>query len=80
MRRHKAQGRFEDASLDRMEQDRGGVVIALLAAAISGFLVGLLTRGEMAFAVAVAVLVPVTGFAGWWLRWAFERDDCHSER
>jgi hypothetical protein len=80
MRRNKAQGRFEDKSLDRPEEDRGAVTIALLAAAISGFFVGLLTKGEIAFAVAVAVLVPVTGCAGWWLRWAFERDECRAER
>lgn len=80
MRRQKVQARFEDANQGSAEEDRGAVVIALLAAAISGFLMGLVTRGEIAFAVAALVLVPATGFAGWWLRWAFVRDELHSEQ
>lgn len=79
MRGHKPQGRLDDASLGQPEEDRGAVVIALLAAALSGFFVGLLTSGQIAFAAVVAVLVPVIGTGGWWLRRAFECDDCHAE-
>ncbi|MCJ2015201.1 hypothetical protein [Methylobacterium sp. J-076] len=75
MRGRKSQSRFEDASPVEAEDGRGPVVIALMAAAISGFFVGLVIQGEAAFAVAMAVVVPATGCAGWWLHRAFAQDE-----
>lgn len=65
---------FED------EGERGGNLFALSAVSVSGFLVGLLVRGEAALAVAVAVLAPALVWSGWWLRTALPSSGALSKR
>ena len=80
MRERKSDGRFEDVDQDRQgEEDRRAVLVALMLAAVSGLVMGLIVHGEAVFAGLVAVLVPSMGFAGWWLRGAFEQDRLQTE-
>ncbi len=78
MHRHKIQTQCDNPSRNWPEDDRASVVIGLLAASISGFFVGLLTRGEFACATAVGVLVPATNLATWQLRTALARGSCEA--
>ncbi len=54
-------------------------MVGLSAAAVSGCLMGLLIQGRIAVAAMVAVVVPLMGFAGWWLRGATQVSDPHRE-
>ncbi len=40
---------------------------------------GLLIQGQIAIAVTIAVLVPLMGFIGWWLRGAAQVRDLQRE-
>ena len=52
------------------EADRpgGAVIVPMGAAAISGFVVGLLCRGEFALAGVALLLALFCGYTGWWAR------------
>lgn len=79
MREHGSQGADEAQAQDEANEDRGAVVVALAAAAISGCFMGLLIQGQIAIAVTIAVLVPLMGFIGWWLRGAAQVRDLQRE-
>lgn len=79
MREHESQRADEAQGQDEGSEDRGAVVVALAAAAISGCFMGLLIQGQIAFAVMIAVLVPLMGFVGWWLRGAAQVRDLQRE-
>lgn len=59
-------------SLAFSERDQGGApaLVAHSAVAVSGFLMGLVVRGEGTLGLAVAVLTPAMVWTGWWLRGA----------
>lgn len=61
----------ESLAFSECERDGGAVVVAHSAVAVSGFLMGLVVRGEGALGLAVAVLTPAMVWSGWWLRGAF---------
>lgn len=80
MRERKSDGRFDATDYeDHSEEDRRAVLVALVLAAVSGFVMGLIVHGAAAMAVAVFVLVPAMGCSGWWLRGAFEQDRYQTE-
>lgn len=80
MRERKANGRFEDTAHEaQCEDDRRAVLVAVVPAAVSGFVMGLIVHGEVGFTAVAAVLAPAVGFAGWWLRGAFEQDRLRPE-
>lgn len=64
--------RVSPASLDDDGDDDGGrktaMIIPMGATALSGFLTGLLARGEFAAAGILFVTVVFCCFAGWWTR------------
>lgn len=52
--------------LDELDDEGSpGAVIGLATASISGFIVGILVRGELFVAVVVIVVAIVFAFAGW---------------
>lgn len=80
MRERKSDGRFEDVDQDRQgEEDRRAVLVALMLAAVSGFVMGLIVHGEAGLTLLAAFFMPSMGFAGWWLRGAFEQDRLQTE-
>jgi hypothetical protein len=79
MREHESQRGDGAPVQDEASEDRGAVVVALAAAAISGCFMGLLIQGQVAVAVMIAVLVPLMGFVGWWLRGATQVRDLQRE-
>lgn len=76
---HRNQRRLDDRSRDRSQNEGAPVVIGLLAAAISGLLMGLVTHGAIGSAVIVAMLTLGAGFTGWWLHAAVARGERHTE-
>ena len=80
MRERKSDGRFDATDReDGGEEDRNAVLVALVLAAVSGFVMGLIAQGAATMAVAALVLVPAMGCSGWWLRGAFEQHRYQTE-
>ncbi len=50
------------------DEDRAFAIVALVMAALSGFVMGLLVQGGVAQSLVTAVMVALAGWAGWWLR------------
>lgn len=79
MREQKTEGAVEASGRVEAAGDGGAAVVGLSAAAVSGCLMGLLIQGRIAVAAMVAVVVPLMGFAGWWLRGATQVSGPHRE-
>jgi hypothetical protein len=68
--KHVAQPVFEGCGDAENEVDRpgGAVIVPMGAAAISGFIVGLLCRGGFVLAGVALLLALFCGYTGWWVR------------
>jgi tetrahydromethanopterin S-methyltransferase subunit F len=63
----RADGHLSDAE-GEADLDNGGSIIGMGAAGISGFIVGVLARGDLVGVAAIVLVALIAGYVGWWAR------------
>lgn len=58
----------EATALVGHDEDRAIAIVAMSACALSGFVMGLLVRGDLLPGMLMAALATLSGAIGWWLR------------